>query len=132
MLQGGWITSAALEVREPPILHRTQHRSWTSRVGPTGPVHLAYVFLVRSEIGTAAGMEGARWTGQVGPDRRAIEGHCCLRFLARSRLVCDPILISVVLQVPGGTFFFLLGAGMGKVRQGFYWTTRGGIEAIGV
>ena len=33
-------------------------------------------------------------------------------------------------QVPEDTFFFLLGAGMHKARQDFYWMIRGGIKAM--
>ena len=90
----------------------------------------AFQLQLHAEFGMAAGVAGAGWTGQVRPDRRVIEGHCgCVVLLARA-VVRDLMMTSLCVQVPRDTVFCDYLAWELRLRQKWYWITRGGIEAV--
>ena len=75
------------DVREPLIPPRTRLAHGRRGLVPLVPSIRCLPLQLRAEFGMAAGMEGAWWMAQAGPDRRVIEGHCGRVFLLARSLV---------------------------------------------
>ena len=71
------------------------------RLWACAPVGL-WVYGPWVQFGMAAGMEGARRTGQVRPDHRVIDGHCESVVLLARAVVRD-LMTSLCVQVPRDT-----------------------------
>ena len=130
MFQGGWRTARTCDVRQPPILHRTRLVHGRRGLVPLVPSTRRLPLQLHAGFGMAAGMEGAGWMARAGPDRRVIEGHCSRAVLLARAVFCDLMVTSVYVQVPEDTIFCDVLIWEHRLRQKFYWTMRGGIEAI--